>query len=168
VLKPTLASTIQMLDQLFRSNKTSTIQLGQTNMRLISVWANKRCLRGKYFPNDKVLKMVLRILEGTKQRVSFYRYMLSWTRGPSAPQKKGIMQKNCTICFNFTVYNNDLLSFVSFSTDSPSFSRHSILTHTEPAPIIFNVKHCLKTDTFAQTVYVHIYTCDVPASIWEN
>jgi len=58
MLKPTLASTIQMLDQLFRSKTTSTIQPGQMNMQLISVWANKRCLRGKYFQNDKVLKMV--------------------------------------------------------------------------------------------------------------
>jgi hypothetical protein len=45
-------------DKLFRSNTTSTKQPGQMTMWLLSVWANKRVLRGKYFPNDKVLKIV--------------------------------------------------------------------------------------------------------------
>lgn len=115
---------IQMLDQLFTSNTTSTTQPGHINMRLISVWANKRCLRGKYFPNDKVLKMALRILEGTKWRFSFYGHMLSWTRGPSAPQRKGIMQKNC----NFFL----TLQFITMTFWACILIYRLTLTHNEP------------------------------------
>jgi len=72
----------------------------------------------------------VRLLEGTKQRFSFYGHRLSWTRGPSAPQKKGIMQKNCTICFNFTVCNNDFLSLYPYLL-THHHSVETVYSHTQ-------------------------------------
>jgi len=58
-------------------------------MQLISVWANKRCLGGKYFPNDKSSENGVRILEGTKQRFSFYRHMLKLDQTTKDITKEG-------------------------------------------------------------------------------